>query len=414
MSDTCPPQYAVLAQLVGQVDSHGAEYPYLSAVLSAIAPEGDTVFVNAKDDTQTNQTDVDSDEKALFPYLHRWAKSFAEDWSLYPSLRSLLDASGRMQEVAKPSSSSFPVLRAWAQSFHPDFDWASFPTLHSFLNSIDSSFPVLRNWARSFPSDQNWDEYRSLRVLFDFLDIVPGADATPEDPIKYLRYLWAAVNDDSVSGEFPSIRALLSDFLDIAPSADATPEDPIKYLRYLGAAVIDDSLGGEFPTIRALLQLAGVANEQPVAAAEAAVEQTGSPDQNDSESLTLPLTVPDPPSPKTPHTPVPVGSGAMVARSMSAGRYTPGAIFPGLYDSDAAPVLSNDHDLWLKFQQYDTDGSGTLNKEEFRKIYKGFDWFGLGPSDGEIDRLFAQFDLDGSGRLNFDEFAILMLRRARL
>ena len=54
------------------------------------------------------------------------------------------------------------------------------------------------------------------------------------------------------------------------------------------------------------------------------------------------------------------------------------------------------------FKQWDEDGSGEIEKKEFRRAIKamGFDFFA---DDGEIDMVFDDFDLDKSGAIDYRE-----------
>ena len=58
--------------------------------------------------------------------------------------------------------------------------------------------------------------------------------------------------------------------------------------------------------------------------------------------------------------------------------------------------------LRAKFDEYDTDGSGAIEKEELRALLKATS--GVDPSDEEVDEMMAKADDDGDGTMSFEEF----------
>jgi len=52
------------------------------------------------------------------------------------------------------------------------------------------------------------------------------------------------------------------------------------------------------------------------------------------------------------------------------------------------------------FKFFDTDGSGDLDKDEFRRA---MDRFGLPLKQHEIDGFFKRYDSDGGGEISFEE-----------
>jgi hypothetical protein len=74
----------------------------------------------------------------------------------------------------------------------------------------------------------------------------------------------------------------------------------------------------------------------------------------------------------------------------------------------------DDESMRLLFNAYDTNGSGTIDREEFKRRYKNFESFGMVKSDKEIDRLFSKYDTNRDGSLGFEEFAMLMLFRFKM
>ncbi|XP_078591012.1 uncharacterized protein LOC144870558 isoform X2 [Branchiostoma floridae x Branchiostoma japonicum] len=54
------------------------------------------------------------------------------------------------------------------------------------------------------------------------------------------------------------------------------------------------------------------------------------------------------------------------------------------------------------FKFFDKDGSGFLTKEEIRQAMKEL---GSEQSDGELDVMMKEYDTDGDGKINYEEFA---------
>lgn len=57
------------------------------------------------------------------------------------------------------------------------------------------------------------------------------------------------------------------------------------------------------------------------------------------------------------------------------------------------------------FQDADKDGSGSINKEEFKEVLEDL---GKRAGQKEVDRMFARFDEDGSGSINLNEFLLFL------
>ncbi|XRB21275.1 EF-hand domain-containing protein [Pseudoscourfieldia marina] len=84
-------------------------------------------------------------------------------------------------------------------------------------------------------------------------------------------------------------------------------------------------------------------------------------------------------------------------------------------DAEFERTLQNLWTAWLK--EYDTDGSGTISLEELKKFaelpaYTGsdsymqtlHDWAKGANEDGSLEEAFKGVDTDGSGELEFEEF----------
>lgn len=63
-------------------------------------------------------------------------------------------------------------------------------------------------------------------------------------------------------------------------------------------------------------------------------------------------------------------------------------------------------ELRILFQQIDQDGSGQVDKEEFRLAFKTTE---SGLNDVAIDSLFGAIDQDGNGQISFLEFVAAMI-----
>ena len=71
-----------------------------------------------------------------------------------------------------------------------------------------------------------------------------------------------------------------------------------------------------------------------------------------------------------------------------------------------AGSLSRVSDL---FKTWDTDGNGTIDKFEFRRVVAEL---GLPNSDAASDRLFDEYDKDGSGEIQYVEYVRQSLRES--
>lgn len=81
--------------------------------------------------------------------------------------------------------------------------------------------------------------------------------------------------------------------------------------------------------------------------------------------------------------------------------------------NDVSGVPISEAQLWNEFVKYDKDGSGWLDRNEFKKIYLSMENFGLEPLPHEVDRLFSKYG-GADNKISFEEFSILMLHRARM
>jgi Ca2+-binding EF-hand superfamily protein len=57
--------------------------------------------------------------------------------------------------------------------------------------------------------------------------------------------------------------------------------------------------------------------------------------------------------------------------------------------------------LQERFQQFDRDRNGLIDREEFRRLIASL---GASLNDRETERAFADLDKDGSGHIEFEEF----------
>ena len=63
------------------------------------------------------------------------------------------------------------------------------------------------------------------------------------------------------------------------------------------------------------------------------------------------------------------------------------------------------------FREWDTDGSGTVSKKEFRRAIGAL---GYEAPRAELDRAFAEFDTDRSGEIDVGELTRALKRRAQI
>jgi len=61
------------------------------------------------------------------------------------------------------------------------------------------------------------------------------------------------------------------------------------------------------------------------------------------------------------------------------------------------------------FEVLDLDGSGSIERDELRKVLKGFSDAGEHLSEDEIELLIKEADVDGDGQISFTEFAKVMM-----
>ena len=97
----------------------------------------------------------------------------------------------------------------------------------------------------------------------------------------------------------------------------------------------------------------------------------------------------------------------------------PAAAAPAAGEAGAAP-LSNRYsalcdaaalDAWHQtFTAFDRDGGGDVDQRELGLMFRQL---GQSPSDEEVRKLVEEVDSDGSGTVDFEEFTLLMLRMTR-
>lgn len=80
--------------------------------------------------------------------------------------------------------------------------------------------------------------------------------------------------------------------------------------------------------------------------------------------------------------------------------------------NDISGVAISEQQLRREFNKYDREGSGQLDKNEFKRIYLSLEHYGLPPTEAEVTRLFSKYSKDE--KMSFDEFCIVMLQRSRM
>ena len=71
-----------------------------------------------------------------------------------------------------------------------------------------------------------------------------------------------------------------------------------------------------------------------------------------------------------------------------------------------------DEQLRLKFSELDSEGAGTLPRDEFVQFYKNLQGFGIPHTDKEVNRVLEKYLPRGSTRITYDEFCLIMLNFA--
>merc|ERR1712142_1265265 len=61
------------------------------------------------------------------------------------------------------------------------------------------------------------------------------------------------------------------------------------------------------------------------------------------------------------------------------------------------------------FDEFDTDGSGTISPEELLGVLRAM---GQNPTEDELLNLVLEVDIDGNGAIEFDEFLSMMMKKA--
>eukprot|EP01059_Diplonema_ambulator_P020530 TRINITY_DN34354_c0_g1_i1.p1 TRINITY_DN34354_c0_g1~~TRINITY_DN34354_c0_g1_i1.p1 ORF type:complete len:110 (+),score=41.43 TRINITY_DN34354_c0_g1_i1:83-412(+) len=65
------------------------------------------------------------------------------------------------------------------------------------------------------------------------------------------------------------------------------------------------------------------------------------------------------------------------------------------------------------YNQFDTDGSGFLEKDEVKRIYKEFDNFGVEYTDREVENQIKKYAIRDDGKVDFEEFCCIILSIAQ-
>eukprot|EP01062_Namystynia_karyoxenos_P073171 TRINITY_DN7000_c0_g1_i1.p1 TRINITY_DN7000_c0_g1~~TRINITY_DN7000_c0_g1_i1.p1 ORF type:complete len:302 (+),score=110.26 TRINITY_DN7000_c0_g1_i1:96-908(+) len=121
-----------------------------------------------------------------------------------------------------------------------------------------------------------------------------------------------------------------------------------------------------------------------------------------------------PPQPQAvpPRQVVPQGNGGSPQKvsSPAAGSARQAAVY---FRNDVSGVLITEEQIRQLWAHYDVDGNGYLSKDEVKRIYQGFDSFGVEDGDKRVDTVLSKYNMMGDGKVTYDEFAILMLDIAR-
>lgn len=85
---------------------------------------------------------------------------------------------------------------------------------------------------------------------------------------------------------------------------------------------------------------------------------------------------------------------------------------PTRFTDDVSDALVDDLDLRTQFARYDTNNNGYLDADEFKRVFKQWETFGVPRSDHEVEQLFARLDTVDN-KLTYDQFCIVMLQLAK-
>ena len=81
-------------------------------------------------------------------------------------------------------------------------------------------------------------------------------------------------------------------------------------------------------------------------------------------------------------------------------------------ENNIGKLLVSDDQMRREFNRLDQNGTGWLDKKEFRSIFRSYEQFGVHLSDAQLDAMLSEFKTHGD-KLSFDEFCVIMLRMAR-
>lgn len=109
------------------------------------------------------------------------------------------------------------------------------------------------------------------------------------------------------------------------------------------------------------------------------------------------------------------GNECAVTPNLRAAEYRGGpsdAATVSKMENNIGGLLLSDDQLRREFNRLDAQGTGVLSGEDFKKIYRAMEHYGVERSDKEIDRVLQRFG-GGADQLTFDVFCVVMLKLAQ-
>eukprot|EP01012_Entosiphon_sulcatum_P057264 TRINITY_DN81005_c0_g1_i1.p1 TRINITY_DN81005_c0_g1~~TRINITY_DN81005_c0_g1_i1.p1 ORF type:complete len:263 (-),score=48.83 TRINITY_DN81005_c0_g1_i1:15-755(-) len=86
---------------------------------------------------------------------------------------------------------------------------------------------------------------------------------------------------------------------------------------------------------------------------------------------------------------------------------------PDYLQRDPSQSIVTDDQLRDLFEQFDTDGSGFISRQEFKRIYRSFEDFGTPVSKQDLNALLKKYKVFDDGIVTYQEFALIMLTLAK-
>jgi Ca2+-binding EF-hand superfamily protein len=83
-------------------------------------------------------------------------------------------------------------------------------------------------------------------------------------------------------------------------------------------------------------------------------------------------------------------------------------------DNNIGQLAVTDSKLRELFEAFDANHNGFLDFSEVKKLVKAQEWYGLEPSDAQIDSMIRKYSKSADNHVTFEEFSCLWLAMAQL